>query len=521
MRDKLLILGFMAAFWAAAGTYADGGVPNIRIKLAEDSTIMTTHFQVADIAEVRSADQELAERIEGITINRVPRTGHSMYITRHMLAALVEHVIPGSYRRILFSGATAARIHGGGVSFAGVEIEREARATLTKWLGNSYDNYEIRPSSNIKDVTLPDGRVTMTADIAGGDRLPREMCVRVDISIDGKHYQTVPVWFSISVYLPVLVARHELVKGRVPDESDFKAVVNDITGMNAAPLQSLSDAGSYRTRRTIRQGEVIFVDDLEKIPDVIAGQRVTVISDSGKVRIQTVGIALADGDQSDKVDIRAINGGAVYPAVVTGRGSVIATGTDIVMNRLLILLPLLLFSNLSMAGSLFSDDTYEPLVSDPRSYKVGQSVTVLILEEASAKTSADTTTNKDVSVGGSVSGGNNTPVDKFAGNFDFNNDYKGGGSVNREGKLVARISVTVTEVLPSGELRIFGEQSITFNDEDQHIRVSGKIRPQDISSANTILSSRIADADITYVGNGVIAKGQKPGLLTRFFNWLF
>ncbi len=47
------------------------------------------------------------------------------------------------------------------------------------------------------------------------------------------------------------------------------------------------------------------------------------------------------------------------------------------------------------------------------------------------------------------------------------------------------------------------------------------MRPEDISSDNTVISTRIADAKIKYIGDGLLSDREKPGILTRFFNWLF
>ena len=162
-------------------------------------------------------------------------------------------------------------------------------------------------------------------------------------------------------------------------------------------------------------------------------------------------------------------------------------------------------------------DNHPSLVSDHRPYRVGQSVTVLILEEASSTTTADTRTSKSVGVTGRLD-----QTNRFDdGGLDVENKSRGAGSISRKGRLVASVSARVEQVLPSGELVIFGEQQIEFNNETQHIRVSGRIRPEDISGDNTVLSSRIAQAQITYKGDGLLGSRQQPGIITRVFNWLF
>lgn len=162
-------------------------------------------------------------------------------------------------------------------------------------------------------------------------------------------------------------------------------------------------------------------------------------------------------------------------------------------------------------------DSMPSLVSDLRAHRVGQNVTVLIYEQASSTTSAGTTTSKSMDISGQIKSTDKVDV----GGVSLENNSKGEGAISRKGSLMASVSATVTEVLPTGELTIRGEQKIEFNNEVQYIKVSGRIRPEDISADNTILSSRIAEAQITYVGDGLLGSRQKPGWITRFFNWLF
>ena len=77
--------------------------------------------------------------------------------------------------------------------------------------------------------------------------------------------------------------------------------------------------------------------------------------------------------------------------------------------------------------------------------------------------------------------------------------------------LLAQLSVTVREVLPNGDLTVFGEQLLVINEEQQRIDIEGRVRRQDISENNVVLSTRLADARITYVGEGDVAQRQKPG----------
>lgn len=142
---------------------------------------------------------------------------------------------------------------------------------------------------------------------------------------------------------------------------------------------------------------------------------------------------------------------------------------------------------------------------------------VLVYESATASNQTDTRRNKSTSLNLSASDTHNS----IGGELNNSSEEQGGGIERRSGQVVARVSVSVINVLPSGELIIRGKQFISLNSESQTIRVEGRIRPSDIDTNNTIISTRIADAKIDFVGQGLLSAREKPGIFTRIFNWFF
>lgn len=155
------------------------------------------------------------------------------------------------------------------------------------------------------------------------------------------------------------------------------------------------------------------------------------------------------------------------------------------------------------------------LFADRRAHRVGDMLTVVVTEVASASASARTSADKEESVFGKI----NQP-DERPWNLDlsFGNDFEGGGQISRSGKLLARLTVVVQSVDPQGNLDVVGEQEIRVNNEQQRIALRGVVRPADIGPDNTVASSRIADAHIDFKGEGVLARKQSPGLLTKLFD---
>lgn len=186
-------------------------------------------------------------------------------------------------------------------------------------------------------------------------------------------------------------------------------------------------------------------------------------------------------------------------------------------NRYLFTFIFLLLPSLVWGESLYNENTFQSLVGDRRANHVGDSITVLIYENSSATASNDTMTAKNGGIGIGI---------KLLPNFDksatvkLSEDSSGKGKIQRSGKLLAQLTVTVQEIAKNGELLIKGIQLLEINGEKQQIQVEGRVRPQDITEFNTVLSSRIADANISYIGEGTLSQKKTPGILGRIFTFL-
>ena len=157
-------------------------------------------------------------------------------------------------------------------------------------------------------------------------------------------------------------------------------------------------------------------------------------------------------------------------------------------------------------GSLYSDAQFQSLTSDRRRFEIGEVLTIMVYENASATSSADTGTNRDSSVGLGI----NLPNWNKSAAATANNDFNGTGRTQRAGRVLAQITVLVREVMPNGDLLVGGEQLLEINGEKQTIRAEGRVRPRDISENNVVLSSRLAEAKLAFVGDGVLGDMQRP-----------
>ncbi|MFT7411815.1 MAG: flagellar L-ring protein precursor FlgH [Paraglaciecola sp.] len=173
-------------------------------------------------------------------------------------------------------------------------------------------------------------------------------------------------------------------------------------------------------------------------------------------------------------------------------------------------------------GSLFQSDMADSLYSDVKARRVGDIINVTLQENTRATKSAGSSTSKAtgivvnpiIGLGGNAI---NIGSESIQLGMDASNDFAGDSSTNQSNNLIGNISVTVVQVLANKNLLVRGEKWLTLNNGDEYIRLTGVVRPADVSPTNEIASTKIANARIQYSGTGSFATAQKEGWLSGFF----
>ena len=172
-------------------------------------------------------------------------------------------------------------------------------------------------------------------------------------------------------------------------------------------------------------------------------------------------------------------------------------------------------------GAIFQANQVDNMFADARPYRVGDILTVMLEESMQASKSAQTTTNKATNTAiapPNVMGVDTLATRRMNANFRGTRDFSGDGASSQQNSLSGEITVTVERVLSNGNLMIRGQKNIGINQGSEYIKLSGIVRPQDIRSDNSVVSTRIANAHIVYGGQGVINDANNQGWLARFFN---
>jgi len=166
-------------------------------------------------------------------------------------------------------------------------------------------------------------------------------------------------------------------------------------------------------------------------------------------------------------------------------------------------------------GSIYSNSSGGLFATDRRASKVGDILTVSLTEDFAASKSQSASASKSDSFSVDLPAIIDTQAKDAQLTAGGATTFSGTGAAAQTNSLRGQISVTVTKVFQNGNMEILGQKKMLLNNGDEYIRLSGIIRPEDISANNVIVSNRIANAQIAYIGAGDTADTGKKGWLSK------
>jgi flagellar L-ring protein FlgH len=171
-------------------------------------------------------------------------------------------------------------------------------------------------------------------------------------------------------------------------------------------------------------------------------------------------------------------------------------------------------------GGIFQvADGYAPLYEGMRARRVGDPLTIVLVERTSASKSAGTKldSNGGFSLTPPTTGALNL-FNQSDASVSGRRNFTGSGSADQANALSGEISVTVAAVYPNGTMLVQGQKRVTLNRGDEFVQIKGLVRTADIDATNRVPSTRVADARIAYTGKGDVARASRQGWLSRFFS---
>jgi len=173
-------------------------------------------------------------------------------------------------------------------------------------------------------------------------------------------------------------------------------------------------------------------------------------------------------------------------------------------------------------GAIYHAGYAKSWVESARARNVGDLLTVRLVERTDAMKRSKSTVSKsnEQEIKLPVWAGQTYPKGALGQplvGLESSTEFDGEGDASQGNKLIGEVTVTVVQVLSNGNLAVRGEKRIGINRGNEYVRIAGIVRPEDIDPLNVVLSTRIADATLQYVGEGQVADASVMGWLSRFF----
>lgn len=196
------------------------------------------------------------------------------------------------------------------------------------------------------------------------------------------------------------------------------------------------------------------------------------------------------------------------------------------------LLPVLLLLALApalRAQSLWPATSTRGMLADHRASCTGDIVTIIVSESVSSQNSQSTSADKSSTADNAITsflfptsatnaGTHNGSLPATA--FDASSSTSSSGAITNKATLTSRAAVLVTDVLPNGNLVLEGVRYVSMGGERQYMVLRGIVRPEDISSSNTVASTSVANATLEVLTEGSLTDSQKKGWLTKIYELL-
>ena len=175
---------------------------------------------------------------------------------------------------------------------------------------------------------------------------------------------------------------------------------------------------------------------------------------------------------------------------------------------------------LPATGSIYQAAYARPLFEDRRARNVGDTITINLVERNTAQKSANANATRNGNMSAGIGPISRLPLKGLNGlelEADSESDFAGKGAAAANNAFNGTITITVIDVYPNGNLLVSGEKMVAINQGNEFIRFSGVINPNNVTTANTVQSTQVADARIEYRGSGFIDESNTMGWLQRFF----
>jgi len=285
----------------ASAALAVGSPQAAVVTLRAEAVVYGSAISLGDVATVEGSDARRVRALQRLEIGRFAAARPQWRIGRQELERHMSRHAPGGIQAL--HGADTVVVRTTAVALDPDVLVDKAAAHLRAALMADGRRVELRPLGTPAPLLVPKASVSLLARVQPGTELQRRMRVDVDITADGRRFQTVPVWFEVRIYARGWVSNADLPAGHIIQDGDVVPAEVEVTAAMPASAAAQPPAG-LRLRRAARQGQALDAPQLEAAPWVSRRQEVLLELRTASVLVESKAVALADGRKGEVIQAR-------------------------------------------------------------------------------------------------------------------------------------------------------------------------------------------------------------------------
>lgn len=281
-----------------------------------------SNVTLADVVKQMHGNQRLVKKLSAVIIMNIGGTNQFKKINRDKLSYEIKKYTDNL--SVIFSGAANTYVKVKTQTYSIDEIISEITNEIGDEIENVSTDYSVKYVGNKREVSIPGGTVTYKYKLPDSI-IQKRIPVWLDLYVNSKHYQSIPLWFNASIMVDVIVANTRIPVGKRLTNNITEIQKKDISVYKNRHLK-VNDVNDYRIKRDVLSGEVLTKALIEHLPPVYKGKKVKVISKHNNVSIIVEGLSLDDGKTGDTVRIQRTGTNRVFTAIVNNPDQVTAIG---------------------------------------------------------------------------------------------------------------------------------------------------------------------------------------------------
>lgn len=314
------------AFLVSAQAWAEPAADVVRLVLKSEAIVSTNEVRLRDVAEITVNKPSLQRSLEDLLIAPAPRVGYVEQVTRLQLNNLLKARQESAASQIEWAGASLTKIRTSAQTVAAADLSAAAVDGVRSQLGNQFPSLEIKPGAAPKDVSVPNGDLTLRIRPIDSNQLYAKIAVWVDILVNGSIYRSVVVPLYLHLDSEVLIAKRNIPEGSSAVAADFEIRKENVVGVNGVLAKSALVGSSPRLRKAIAQGQILTSKHLVQTGAVLRGDWVKLIYIDAAISLETRALAEQNGQIGDVISLKLNNNADSITGRIVAAGVVEAQG---------------------------------------------------------------------------------------------------------------------------------------------------------------------------------------------------